>query len=288
VIPSLAPLEKAMEAPAAEAPKEVKKEEEVPVQREAAPEMPFMGKRVITEKPAEEEVPAGTRLILPEEVAPPLVDKYSMLNAGFVAWEDGSRDVVVGGLEPKSIYSYDDVILVKMRAKEEVNIGDKFLIYEPYKKVRHPETGKPFGKLTKVLGVLQVTAIEPSGIVSGRITLSFDAVEKGNLVTPYVEPTLVYPTKEARSKNIAGYILEVRDGRTINAQADVVYLDRGTVDGVEPGDRFTVYLEPKIKGYPNKVIGEVQVFLVKDRTATAVVQKSTDAMARGDRITFKQ
>jgi hypothetical protein len=281
VIPSLAPIERAMEAPPVEAPK--------PVEREAAPEMPFMGKRVITEKPAEEEeVPAGARLILPEEIAPPLVDKYAMLNAGFVAWEDGSRDIVVGGLDPKSIYSYDDIILVKMRSKEEVNIGDKFLIYEPYKKVRHPETGKPFGKLTKVLGVLQVMAMEPSGIASGRITLSFDAVEQGNLVTPYVEPTLIYPTNEMRSKNITGYILEVRDGRALNGQADFVYLDKGTVDGVEPGDRFTVYLEPRVEGYPNKVIGEVQVFLVKDRTATAVVTKSIDAMARGDRFTFKQ
>jgi hypothetical protein len=290
VIPSLAPIERAMEE--AEPTREVARPEkpEAPVVREAPPELPFMGKRVITEKPIEEEeeAPAGSRLILPEEIAPPLIDKYAMLYAGFVAPNDVSRDRVVGGLDPKSMFSFDDIILVKMHSPDEVNVGDKLLIYEPHKRVRHPATGKDFGKLTKVLGVLQVTAKEPSGIVSGKVTISFDAIEKGSLVTTYEEPVLVYPSSETKAKDIAGYILEVRDTRTLNGQIDVVYLDKGSLDGVEPGDRFTVYLEPRVKGYPNKVIGEVQVFLVKDRSATAVVKKSTDAMARGDRITYKQ
>lgn len=288
VIPGLAPIERAMEEVPAVAPKEVAKTE-APVVREAPPELPFMGKRVITEKPVEEEEEAPiSRLILPEEVAPPLIDKYAMLYAGFVAPNDVSRDRIVGGLDPKSMFSFDDIILVKMHSPDEVNVGDKLLIYEPHKRVRHPATGKDFGKLTKVLGVLQITAKEPSGIVSGKVTISFDAIEKGSLVTTYEEPVLVYPPSETKAKDIAGYILEVRDTRTLNGQIDVVYLDKGSLDGVEPGDRFTVYLEPRVKGYPNKVIGEVQVFLVKDRSATAVVKKSTDAVARGDRITYKQ
>jgi hypothetical protein len=211
-----------------------------------------------------------------------------MLSAGFVARDEGAKNLVVGGIEPKSIFGFNDIILVKMRAKDEVNIGDKLLIYEPYKRVRHPATGKDFGRLTKVLGILQVTAIEPSGILSGRVVLSFDAVESGNMVDPYVEPSLIYPSAETKEKTINGFILEVRDTRAVNGQFDIVYLDKGSVDGVEPGDRFTVYLEPNKRGYPNKVIGEIQVFLVKERTATAVVKKSTDAMAKGDRIMYKQ
>lgn len=285
VIPGLAPIERAMQKP--EAPKEEKKEE-APIVREAPPEMPFMGKPPMTEAPAEEEAPRGSRLILPEEVAPPLVDKYTMLSAGFVANDDGSKDRVVGGFEPKSVYSFDDVVFVKMHNPDEVNIGDKMLIYDTFKRVKHPATGRNFGKLIRVLGIMQVTAKEPSGVISGRITLSFDAVELDDLVTMYEEPTLIYPGKEGKAKDIVGYVLEVRDTRTINGQIDIVYLDKGTVDGVEPGDRFTVYLEPNKRGFPKKNIGEAQVFLVKDRTSTAVVTKSIDAVARGDRITYKQ
>ncbi len=288
VIPSLAPIEQAIAAPPAKKAEPRKKEE--PVLREAAPEMPFMGKRrVEPDKPVEEEgAQMESRLILPEEIAPPLIDKYAMLNAGFVARDEGTKNLVVGGIEPKSLFGFDDIILVKMRSKDEVNIGDKLLIFEPYKRVRHPATGRDFGKLTKVLGILQVTAIERSGILSGRIVLSFDTTEIGNMVDPYVEPSLIYPSAEKKDKTIDGYILEVRDTRTVNGQFDIVYLDKGSVDGVEPGDRFTVYLEPNRRGFPNKIIGEVQVFLVKERTATAVVKKSTDAIAKGDRIMYKQ
>src|SRR5574341_1490973 len=107
-----------------------------------------------------------------------------------------------------------------MHSPDEVNVGDKLLIYEPHKRVRHPATGKDFGKLTKVLGVLQITAKEPSGIVSGKVTISFDAIEKGSLVTTYEEPVLVYPPSETKAKDIAGYILEVRDTRTLNGQIE--------------------------------------------------------------------
>lgn len=297
VIPSLAPIERAIKEPEAVPPaaKQVAKVpsgREEPVLREEAPEMPFMGKRRVEsdqqESVEEEGAQAGSRLILPEEIAPPMIDKYAMLSAGFVAREEGAKNVVVGGIEPKSLFGFNDTILVRMRSNDEVNIGDKMLIFEPYKRVRHPVTGKDYGKLTKVLGILQVTAIEPSGILSGRIVLSFDAIESGNMIDLYVEPSLVYSSAEIKEKTIDGYILEVRDTRSINGQLDFVYLDKGALDGVEPGDRFTVYLVPNKRGYPNKYIGEVQVFLVKERTSTAVVKKSTDAIAKGDRVTYKQ
>lgn len=287
-IPGIETIERAMEMPAQppkeEAPVRAAKKE-APVAREAPTELPFQGRRTIqTEQPVEEEI-TESRLILPEDVAPPLIDKYGMISAGFVADEDGTGDRVVGGIEPKSIFGFDDLILIRLRSPDEVAIGDKLLLYAPYRNVIHPVTGRNYGKLTKILGIVQITAIEPSGIATGRITISFDAVERGHLATTYIEPSLIYPNGEPIEKSIMGHILEVRDTRTVNGQTDIVYLDRGLLDGVEVGDRFTVYLEPKVKGYPNKVIGEVQVFLVKDRTATAVVKKSTDAMARGDRIT---
>jgi hypothetical protein len=36
-----------------------------------------------------------------------------------------------------------------------------------------------------------------------------------------------------------------------------------------------------------EVLGVAQVFLVKDRTATAIVQKSVNVISRGDRVQFK-
>ena len=81
---------------------------------------------------------------------------------------------------------------------------------------------------------------------------------------PYQEPSLIYESSQKKVKDISGYILAVTDNHAINGESDIVYLDKGSLDGVEPGDRFVVYEEPGEKGIPRKAVGEVLVFLVKD------------------------
>lgn len=279
-IPSLAPIERAMEKPA-----EKTAEEKHPEETGAAP-LPGLRPKP-QPKPVEEETPARPRIILPEEAAVPIIDKYAMLSAGFINQEE-TDDRIVGSSEPKSIYSYDDVVYITIASRHEVNIGDKFLIYMPLNKVKHPKTGDSYGRLIKGLGILQVTAKDKPDVFTAKITLSFDAIDKGSRITPYQEPSLIYQQSQKRKKEISGYILEVLDGRTINAQTDVVYLDKGSADGIEPGDRFNVYLEHENSDFPRKLIGEVLVFIVKENTSTAVVRKSNDTLAKGDIIDFKK
>jgi hypothetical protein len=272
-IPSLAPIERALQAPAV--PQELVEKQTTTVEKpEGAP------------KPKEEEHAEVNKFIVPEEAPVPVADKYSMVSAGFVSLEE-SKDVIVGSKEAKTVFAYDDIVYVTIHSKEAA-VGDKFIIYTMLKKVKHPVTGKDYGRLTKVLGVLRLTEMGAPGTYAARITLSFDAVEKGDMLTPYQEPTLVFKTAQEKPKDITGYILEVMDGRTINALTDIVYLDKGSADGVDPGDRFIIYAKPQKKIYPKEVIGEVQVFLVKEHTATAIVTKSANFIARGDEIEYKK
>ena len=266
VIPGLAPIERALQAP-------------------VVPQEQLVGKPTTT-VPEEEQQAAVKKFILPEEAPVPIIDKYAMLSAGFVNQEE-SGDVIVGSKEEKTIYGYDDIVYVTIESKE-ATLGDKFIIYQPLDKVKHPITGKTFGRLIKVLGILQLTEKGAPGTYAARITISFDFAEKGSMLTPYQEPTLIYNTAQAKPKDISGYILEVMDGRTINSQTDIVYLDKGSTEGVDPGDQFVVYARPQKKAYPKEVIGEAQVFLVKEHTATAVVQKSTNYIERGNEVEFKK
>ncbi len=292
-IPSLAPIERALQAPPAE--ELAEKPVPAPVQKpaEAAPApKPTEGIAAATPRPkvpaAEEAAPAGPRLFLPEEQPLPIIDKYSMLRAGFVNDVESAGTIAGSERNSKTMLGYDDVVYVEVASPEKVNIGDKFLIYAPLDRVKHPITGESFGRLVRGLGILQITAKErDADVLTARITLSFNDIEAGSLLTPYQEPVLVYQP-EKRSKDISGFILEVTDRRELNGQTDVVYLDKGREDGIDPGDRFLVYAPPAKSGFPRKVIGEVQVFLVKDRTSTAVVQKNTDAVARGDAVDFKK
>jgi len=274
-IPSLAPIERAMQAPAA-----------AETGEEGIGALQQKRTEAAREKPGEEEAVTTGKLILPEEAASPIIDKYAMLNAGYVG-DDESKDVIVGGAEPKRNFSYDDIVYVNIRSTEDVNIGDKYIMFNRLNKVKHPVTGREYGRLIKILGILRITAKDKPGMYTARITLSFDVSGKGTMLMPYQEPIPIYDTPQ-KTKDIAGYILEVMDGRTINGQHDIVYLDKGSADGVEPGDRFVVYTGPEEAALPRKLVGETQVILVKEHTSTAVVRKSTNVLIKGDQVESKK
>jgi nucleoid-associated protein YgaU len=294
VIPSLAPVERAMSAPEEAAPVQEKAvAEKVQEQQAEAPSL-FQRRASIEGATPEPEEPAtGSHLILPEDAVIPIIDKYAMLSAGFVSEED-SKDYIQGspedpykGIHGTNILGYDNEVYIVVRSREAVNVGDRFTIYEPVHDVRHPVTGRSYGTLYKVNGVLKVTEAKEANLYTARITLSFDAAMKGNLLAPYQEPVMLYPAKEKQSKNLSGQILEVTDRRSISGQLNFVYLDKGKEDGVNPGDLFTIMGVPNKETGVSRPIGEVQVFIVKSRTSTAVVRKSIDTMTTGDRFVYK-
>jgi LysM repeat protein len=291
VIPSLLPVERAMSAPEEAAPVQEKAVAEKA--QEEAPSL-FQRRAAIEGATPEPETPAaGSRIILPEDAPVPIMDKYGMLSAGFVSEEDsvdhiqGSPDDPYKGIHGANILGYDSEVYITVTSRETVNIGDRFLIYEPVRNVKHPRTRRYFGKLYKVNGILKVTGTKEAGVYIARITLSFDSAIKGNMLAPYQEPTLIYPAKQQQEKNLSGQILEVPDRRTISGQLSIVYLDKGKEDGVDPGDRFTVMSVPNRETGATRPIGELQVLIVKARTSTAVVRKSSDAMMTGNRVVFK-
>jgi len=310
-IPSLAPLERAMQTPSEEAPETVIVEKQAPVSSEVAkppvaeqtteaaaspapapvPEEGLGSAFAVRPRqvqPAEENPGGGNVLILPEEQPKPIVDKYAMLSAGFVNDVESVGAITGSAGETKTIFGYDDSVYVKFGSPGNVNVGDKFLIYTPLGKVKHPHTGKSYGRLISNLGILQVTSKDPSSeVCTARITLSFDTIEKNDLLTPYQEPMLIYPSP-AKNKDISGYILSVRNNQTIAGQSDFVYLDKGSSDGVEPGDNFVVYSDSGKSGELRVKIGEVQVILVKEHSSTAIVRRSTDTLASGDSVDFKK
>jgi nucleoid-associated protein YgaU len=296
VIPSLVPVERAMSAPEDTAPvqeKTVAGQKAPPQEAEETPSL-FQRRASIEGATPEPEAPApGSRIILPEDAPLPIMDKYGMLSAGFVSDEDsvdhiqGSPDDPYKGIHGANILGYDSEVYITVTSRETVNIGDRFIIYEPVRKVKHPQTRRNFGKLYKVNGILKVTGAKDSGVYLARITLSFDSAIKGNMLAPYQEPTLIYPAKQQQEKNLSGQILEVPDRRTISGQMNIVYLDKGKEDGVDPGDWFTVMSLPNRETGATIPIGELQVLIVKARTSTAVVRKSTDSMTTGNRFIYK-
>ena len=77
-----------------------------------------------------------------------------------------------------------------------------------------------------------------------------------------------------------------RDDRRRAASWSTINL--GTANGIAPGNMFTVYkiMYPSVPT-PRNVLGELVVVAVRERTATARVIYSRDAIMNGDRVELR-
>jgi chemotaxis protein MotB len=72
---------------------------------------------------------------------------------------------------------------------------------------------------------------------------------------------------------------------TLVAQRNVVYLDRGSDDGLKPGDRMDLI---RYGGaLPPRQVGEVKVLSTERRSSTALVTKSVSRILKGDQFHVK-
>ncbi|MBI5038155.1 MAG: hypothetical protein HZC13_00005, partial [Nitrospirae bacterium] len=79
--------------------------------------------------------------------------------------------------------------------------------------------------------------------------------------------------------DLSGYIIESHEGKMLNAEYSIVYLDRGASDGVIPGTTFYVIGEER-----NDVVGEIRVISAQAATSTALVTKSVEPFVIGSKI----
>ncbi|HEY7531518.1 MAG TPA: OmpA family protein, partial [Nitrospiraceae bacterium] len=82
----------------------------------------------------------------------------------------------------------------------------------------------------------------------------------------------------------SGMVVDFQADRvmTLVAQNNVIYIDRGWEDGVQPGDLMDVV---RVGGnLPPRVVGEMTVLATEARTSSAVISKSTSRILVGDRV----
>jgi chemotaxis protein MotB len=205
----------------------------------------------------------------------------------------GDSGVLVGVKDHKVLIGEGDIVYLKpgkFNSKE----GDTLVVYRKIRNVYHPKTGRYMGRLVTVLGTLKVTEVGRK-ITTAKILKSYNYMLAGDLVAPYGSiplPSLEEVPSGERSQ-VNGYVVDIKEDKVAIAQFDVVYIDRGMRDGIGRGSSFKVIRDgertPLFSAgggvhLPSRIIGELEVITVNDRTATAKVRKSSEPINRGDRI----
>lgn len=218
-------------------------------------------------------------LYSPIQIKPrhPFVVKSDILAAsGFITDEIPHVGKVAGTPTGRSMVGRGDVVYLSFPEGTTPAPGTRFYTLRSYGKVEHPKTGDDMGVLVEISGVVKVTGKE-AGYIKASVEKSFTEINEGDSLDNFYQIES-FPILKDTDVKVHGTIVEARQVRLLNGIYDFVYIDRGSRDGVMPGNSFTI-----ISGdAPHRPIGRAKVISAGQSTSVAMVTKSEIEIGRGD------
>lgn len=220
-------------------------------------------------------------------------DVYRMPSSqtvGFVTEDQvsGEASIVDGPSERAWLQDHDEVVIGL--GAGQVAEGDKLTIFRPTGRVVHPVTGRFFGFATAELGWMEVTEVRADGS-DAVIRLSRSEIQRGDHVRPLTRRPSEIPVGPMLT--VQGRIVHTPDKRLHMGTDEVVYLDRGTDDGLAVGSPLEVFrpkgdkkdaVAGKTVDVPAEVVAKLLVVETTSEASVAVVTHTEHDLVRGDRF----
>jgi hypothetical protein len=145
---------------------------------------------------------------------------------------------IVGSREPAVMVADHQTVFIE--AEKSLEVGQTYSIVPATPdKVTHSRSDRT-GYSYPLLGKIQIEGIR-DGIYLGKLVKTRLPVERGSLLIPEVK-TAEFPKPVAASKRITATLIpNTLQGFLLPGQYQEVFLDRGTVDGVQVGAVFRVH-----------------------------------------------
>ena len=233
---------------------------------------------------------------------------------------DSKRDVfgeLVGAAEDQMLLAEGNHVYLTLRPGVTVQPGQTLTVFMPLREADGvPGARKPPGEIVSVKGAIKVDQFNPkTRVARASIVEALDAIERGAKVGPVGRTFDVVAPKPA-TKDVAPRVLSSFYPRQLHAQHQLVFLDRGAEDGLEPGTRLFVLAQGDIwrhslkvgtgmlkdripletnkvqventptngndEQFPTEVIAELRVVRTEKYSAVALVTESRRELSAGD------
>ena len=277
-----------------------------------------------TGKPWNSNSPHVSDISLAESRSKLPADPYA--SAGFISNNMVPVGKVLKLFDNKLATTGPEKLFIDIGRRQGLELGDKFTVYSEERIIPHPiyglkrelwknesprtgfshnepwsSNGKPLGHQILIHGILEVTEVGYTTSYA-KVLMAYDEINLGALLTPYQE--VVEPLTTNNSDNfLEGYIVATKLDKIGVGITDIVYIDKGSEDGVHAGNVFEVYQIPEIEKktwyqigsiglektplLPD-VLGELKIVKTEKRTATAVIVQNNYDIHVGNKIRSKR
>jgi hypothetical protein len=218
-------------------------------------------------------------------------------SAGHIAPMPAPLATIFHSLEERPHVAAGDRVAIDAGADKDVQPGMQLTVTRPLTEVIQPATNQLLGTTLVPVGTAVVEYVQPT-IAFIRILHAFDAIQPGDLVTPFEAPPSA-PTNAsypAQARTIKGLIVATKEDKVVVGLGDVVYLDQGKQHGVGIGDRFNILqasqtVEHPVRHHavqlPPQVLGLLEIIDVRERTSTALITSSQREFSVGDPVELR-
>jgi LysM domain-containing protein len=196
--------------------------------------------------------------------------------------------------------SYPETVYLRFKRKIDAKVGDRYLVFRTEEEIKHPITKQKVGYLTALLGTVRVISVGDK-FVTAQVSETWDGIMRGDLVGPYGERLTERVAVKPNTKALKGYIVTaMQPFLTITAEHHFLVIDKGSSDGVQVGNTFSVLrqgnlavgklldeVDTKNKTLPDEVIGTCLVTEVKERTSNCILIQSLREIFPGDRVEMR-
>ena len=195
---------------------------------------------------------------------------------------------IVGRVPERILLSQEDDVYIGV-GEGAVAVGAQLTIFRTKERVIDPDTGRLLGYHVDFLGYVEVKETYPESSLA-KIRMSTGEIQEGDRLTPR-EPLPPEIAIQPSPADVDGKISFFPQKRVVIAWNDFVYLNRGSVDGLEVGSPLEVYRsgyttdEPardETVHVPDRVVARLVVVRTDEDSATALVTKAETELQLGD------
>lgn len=236
--------------------------------------------------------------------------------------DDPGEDVfgeLVGSREEQMLLGEGNHVYLQIRPGAQVSPGQKLTLFGSGRRVEAVAGARrPRGQIVPVKGTVRIDQFNPrTRVARGEIIESVDVVERGNKLGSVSRSLDVVPPRPSRT-NLRARVLTSLYPHVFLSEHQIVFLDRGTKDGLEPGNRLfvvrrgdpwrhslkdasalarervrmnapkpveveTTPLRGDERRFPDEIIAELRVLRTNELSSVALVTDSHQEVVSGDR-----
>lgn len=219
------------------------------------------------------------------------------LNQGMIISEDfEALGVLAASPEPYDQLGTNDRVYLKIKKPKELTLGQMLSIYRPTEKIIHPKSKDTVGMKVSLVGQIEVEGIEKE-FVYARIKQSNQEIQRGDMITQ-AQPLKLEASPTQNLVDLEGFLLDSVEAADELGQAQVVFVDLGSKQGAQVGNRAFVLRQgdglgalvdqDNFEKMPFEQVGELMLVKVNEDYSTALITRASLELRKGDKVVLQR